>query len=170
MTCPSEAALEELRSTRPGERRAAKKESDRGNRVRDEKSKLRSGQWECLPVLRPQAVDAFRMAQDVGRRQGFHLAPGQRLRDCGNGCRQIGQFFSLGLTSRLALHLGQCPRAWKERVEQETSARVIVLNLASILESNARPLTDCCHSPDPFGEAHRELSAIVGSCTRSRER
>jgi hypothetical protein len=31
----------------------------------------------------------------------------QRLPVCGNGCRQTGQCFSPGLTSKLALHLGQ---------------------------------------------------------------
>jgi hypothetical protein len=47
------------------------------------------------------------LAQDVVSGQGFRLVPCQRRPDCGRGCRQTGQSFSPGLTSRLALHFGQ---------------------------------------------------------------
>ena len=58
-------------------------------------------------MIRPLALDALRMAQDVELRQGFRVEPYQRLPDCGSGWRQTGHCFSFGLTSRLALHLGQ---------------------------------------------------------------
>ena len=61
-------------------------------------------------MVRPSPLDAPTMAQDVGGSQGCRLVPCQRLPDCGNGCRQTGQCFSAGLTSRLALHLGQVMR------------------------------------------------------------
>jgi len=47
------------------------------------------------------------VAQHVVGGQGYRFEFGQRLPDCGSGSRQTGQFFSPGLTSRLALHLGQ---------------------------------------------------------------
>jgi hypothetical protein len=58
-------------------------------------------------MSRPLGLDGFRIAQDVVSGQEFRLVSRQRLPDCGSGSLHTGQFFSVGLTSRIALHLGQ---------------------------------------------------------------
>jgi len=73
----------------------------------DEICELPPNPWECSHIIRPLALDGHRMAQAVVSGQGFPLTPSQHRPDCGNGCLHTGQCFSPGLTSRLALHLGQ---------------------------------------------------------------
>ena len=61
-------------------------------------AKDRPRHWECSYIIRPLALDAFRMPQDVVSPQIF--CPLAR------GPRHAGQAFTLGLMSRLSLQAG----------------------------------------------------------------